>query len=471
MRQPAGRRWQAAAPAPSAAGDVWYDTNRSSAVETGPFRLPGGVRPTEGRQPSRLQGAFSALRHRNFRLFFAGQAVSLVGTWMQNVGQGWLVLQLSNSPWVVGTVTALQFLPFLIFSLVAGALVDRLSKRGLLVATQSLLGLLALALGLLTLSGRVRVWHVALLAFLTGTVQSFDNPGRQAFIVEMVGREDLMNAISLNSSVFNGARLIGPAVAGLVIGRAGVGWAFVINAASFLAVIAGLLLMRLERPAQVPVHASLVKEVVGGLEYVRKTPLVLVTTLLIGVISTFALNFNVLMPVFVRFTLGSGPETLGYLMSALGTGALSGALVLAYLSRRGPRRELLLGGGLVFSLGVTLLGTLHRFATAFALLLVTGFAMIIYTATSNSTIQVTVPNQLRGRVMSLYVMVLNGVAPLGSLFVGWLAQRWNAGAGFLVGGAVSLAAVLAAVALRRRWDPDLRPVPAVGGSRARGGVA
>ncbi|MDI3316963.1 MAG: MFS transporter [Bacillota bacterium] len=413
-----------------------------------------------------MSGAFSALRHRNFQLFFAGQTVSLVGTWMQNVGQGWLVLQLSDSPWVLGMVSALQFVPFLIFSLVAGALVDRMAKRRLLVATQSTLALLALVLGLLTLSGQVRVWHVMVLAFLTGTVQSFDNPGRQAFLVEMVGREDLMNAISLNSSTFNGARLVGPAVAGLVIGAAGAGWAFLLNAASFVAVIAGLLMMRLEPGRERPVHAPLLKEVVGGLDYVRKTPAVLVTILLIGVISTFALNFNVLMPVFARYTLRAGPEIYGYLMSAMGSGALAGGLVLAYLSRWGPRREILLGGALLFTTGVTVLGFVRQFVPAMLLLFLIGFAMIGYTATSNSTIQVTVPDQLRGRVMSLYVMVLNGVAPVGALFVGGLAQRWDAGAGFLVGGAVSLAAVLAALALRRRWDPDLRPAPAVRGGAA-----
>ncbi|MCL6521579.1 MAG: MFS transporter [Firmicutes bacterium] len=430
----------------------------------------GGVRPTEDRPGRGLRGAFSALRHRNFQLFFAGQLISLVGTWMDNVGQGWLVLQLTDSAWVLGVVSALQFLPFLIFSLVAGALVDRLPKRGLLVVTQTLLALIALTLGLLVLSGHVRVWHVLLLAFLIGTVQSFDNPARQAFIVEMVGREDLMNAISLNSSAFNGARLVGPAAAGLVIARVGVGWAFVLNAASFLPVIAGLLLMRLERRPAETVHASLLREVAGGLEYVRRTPLVLVTTLLVGVVSTFGLNFNVLMPAYVRFTLRAGPERLGYLMSALGAGALAGALVLALLSRHGPRREILLGGGLAFSLGVTVLGTLRHFLAAMLLLPAVGFAMILYIATSNSTVQVTVPNQLRGRVMSLYVMLLNGVAPLGSLLVGWLAQRWGAGAGFLVGGAVSLAAILAALALRRQWDPAAAPAAALSSRDARGGV-
>ena len=423
--------------------------------------------PREREAPS-PHGPFAALHFRNYRLFFMGQIVSLIGTWMQNVGQGWLVLELTNSPLVLGTVSALQFVPFLLFSLFAGVLIDRVPKRTLLIGTQSTLAVLAAVLAFLTLSGRVEVWHVMLLAAAIGTVNSIDNPTRQAFIVEMVGRDYVMNAVSLNSTTFNAARLVGPSVAGLLIAALGTGWAFVVNAASFVAVIAALAAMHFEAPARAARPARSRSEQAGerpmesrptvwqdvgeGLDYLRRSPRVTALIALVGMISMFAINYNVLMPVLARTTLGGGAQTYGYLMSALGAGALCGALLMAVLSARGPQMNMLLGAGTIFTALVVVLGLVHQFIAAVPLLFIAGWAQISYTASSNSLVQVTVPNHLRGRVMSIYTMVLNGVTPLGSLLVGALSERFGSGAGFLVGGAVGLAAMVAAQLLRPRWD-------------------
>lgn len=282
----------------------------------------------ERRGHAGLSVVWAALRHRNFRLFWTGQCVSLVGTWMQNMAQSWLVLELTHSPFLLGVVGALQFTPSLLFALVAGVIADRMPKRILLLFTQSASMLLALILGLLIFFDVVQYWQVAILAFLLGTIHTIDMPARQSFIIELVGREDLMNAIALNSFIFNAARIIGPAVAGLVITYLGIAACFFLNAASFVFVLGGLLLMRLEHQAAVQEEqVDVLKDIREGLGYIRRTPIVFST----------AMNFNVLVPVFAREVLHREAQGFGFLMSAMGVGAFLGALTLAYFSHRGPR--------------------------------------------------------------------------------------------------------------------------------------
>jgi MFS family permease len=389
--------------------------------------------------PPRLP-AFAPLRHHNLRLFFAGQGISLVGSWMQTVGQAWLVLTLTRSPFLLGLVNALQWFPVLVFSLPAGVLIDRLPKRVLIMWTQALFLLLALVLGLLTVAGRVRYWHVALLAALLGTVNAVDTPARQAFIVEMVGgTEDLTGAIALNSSVFNGARLIGPGLAGLAISAWGVGTAFLANAASFLAVLAALAAMRVETPAirAVPGTGWLV-HIAEGLAFIRSAALVLRVLVMLGILSVFAMNFSLYVPVLARLQLRLGPSGFGFLLAAQGLGALGASLLVAGTSARGPRPAYLAWGALLLCGGLIALSQVARPDLAGAELFFAGAGMVLFTATANSTVQLETPHALRGRVMSAYAMVFNGLAPFGALMMGAVIDAWGSRLGLLAAGAAGL---------------------------------
>ena len=284
-----------------------------------------------------LSTTFPALTHRNFRLFWTGQCVSLVGTWMQNIGQAWLVLGLTGSPLKLGIVYALQWLPVLLLSFVAGPLVDRFPKRRILMATQAALMLLALALALLVWTGRVQYWHVLVLAALLGLVNTVDNPTRQAYVIELAGRDHLMNAISLNSTIFNLARMVGPAVAGLLIAAVGLAPCFFLNSASFIAVMWALTRLDLpDRAGAVPVpFRDYGANILEGLRYAAAHALILWPIVLVGLLSLFVINYSVVMPVFVRADLGRGPEIFGLLMTALGVGSTLGALTLAARSKEG----------------------------------------------------------------------------------------------------------------------------------------
>ena len=294
---------------------------------------------------------FRSLRHRNFRLFWSGQLVSLIGTWMQNVGQAWLVLELTHSSLKLGIVSALQFLPMLFLSLFTGPFIDYFDKRRIIIWTQAALMVLAFVLSLLVWTGTVQYWHIVILATLLGVVNTIDMPARQAFIMDMVGKEDLMNAVALNSSIFNAARAIGPALAGMLIAAMGTAVCFFMNGVSFLAVLAGLLFMRVERATdrRKPDY-NVLKDMGEAIRYIRATPVVLMTILLVSVVSVFGTNFNVLVPVFAKMELHRDAAAFGFLMSSFGAGALIGAFSLAVLSRYGPKTSLLLGGGMCLSL-------------------------------------------------------------------------------------------------------------------------
>ncbi|MHB1651179.1 MAG: MFS transporter [Desulfitobacteriaceae bacterium] len=395
---------------------------------------------TRGKKIKDLREVFPALKHKPFRWFWGAQIVSLIGTWTQNVGQAWLVLQLTNSPFLLGVTSALQFMPMLLFSLHAGVWIDRLPKRRILILTQITLMLLAFALAFLVGSGQIRFWMLAVMASILGIANTVDVPARQSFIIELVGREHLTNAIALNSAIFNAARLVGPAIAGTIMGLWGATWCFIINGLSFVGVIFVLaFLPGIPRGGLVPqmTKRAVWPEIWEGLRYIRRTPVIFVTMLMVAVLSTIALNFNVLVPVLAKMDLHQ--EVLGYglLMSSMGFGALLGALTVVWFSGQGPQKFLVLIGSVGLGVFSILLGLQTRYSTVAITLALMGWSMLVFAASANSLIQVTVENRLRGRVMSVYSLVFGGMTPLGSLFAGslshfWLARKTFAFSGILV---------------------------------------
>lgn len=393
----------------------------------------------EGRGP--FPAGLRAFNHRDFRLFWIGQLVSLIGTWMQSVGQAWLVLQLTDSPLKLGLVGALQFAPFLGFSMVAGAITDRVSKRRLILATQSVLLLQSLALALLVWHGHVQYWHVALLASVYGLANTLDMPARQSFMVDMVGKDDLFNAIAMNSTVFNGARVVGPAVAGILIANYGVATAFFVNTASFVAVIAALALIRTEGRPHPRARAGVVREIAEGVAYAVRTPRIVLTLGLVMCVSLFLMNYSVMVPLLARDVLRQDAHGFGVLMASVGAGAVVGALGLAAFERGRPAVWTLIAPAVVFALATLALAPVRAFWVAAGLLFVMGLAGMFFMATANTTVQVRVPDALRGRLMSLYTMVFMGVTPFGALLFGSIAQALGVPAGFAAGGTLGLVTV------------------------------
>jgi len=349
---------------------------------------------------------------------------------------------------MIGT---LQFGPMLVFSFVAGALSDRVRKRRMIVGTQTVLMLQALALAVLVASGHIQYWHVAVLATIYGIANTFDMPARQAFVADLVGKQDLMNAIALNSAMFNGARVIGPAAAGLLVARWGEAAAFFVNAASFVPVIMALLAIRndgLPRPRQ---RARLVGEIAEGIRYAVGTPRVALVFALLLTVSLFVVNYNVFVPLIARDVLGEGAHGFGLLMAALGTGAVSGAVVMATVSQPWPSLPMVIVPALVLSLATVALGAAHHFAVTAGLLAVVGLAQILFMTSCNTMVQITVPDELRGRLMSLYAMVFVGMTPIGSFLLGTIAERAGVATACVTGGTAGLVSILAlTVAVRHR---------------------
>jgi len=402
-----------------------------------------------------LPVALRAFRYRDFRLFWSGQLISLVGTWMQSVGQAWVVLEITGSPFKLGMITALQFGPMLFLSFLAGALADRVRKRRLLLLTQSALMVQAFALAALDWTGHIQYWHVAVLATVYGIANTLDLPARQSFVVQIVGKNDLINAIALNSAVFNGARVVGPAVAGLLVARYGVAIAFLLNGLSFLGVIAALLAIHNEGEARPRAGDTLGQEILQGLRYAWETPLIVLILAFMLVTSLFVVNFGVVVPLVAREVLHEGAHGFGLLMASLGVGALAGAGALALVGRGRAPVWLLAGAALIDAVGLMVLGLVRHFWVAAALLGVMGFAMIVFMASSNTTLQVTVPDALRGRLMGLYAFVFVGMNPLGALFIGSVAEKWGVPAACIVGGGMG-AVCLAGLTLglgRRAAEP------------------
>jgi MFS family permease len=395
----------------------------------------------------RLEG-LSALRHRNFRLFWSGQLISLIGTWMQNIAEDWLVLTLTGDPFWLGVVTAAQFAPVLVFGLFGGIIADSLPKRRTLLATQSIAMGLAFVLAVLTLTHTIQVWQVILIAFILGCTNAIDMPTRQSFVIEMVGREDIGNAVALNSATFNAARIVGPAVAGVAIGIFDIGVAFLVNGLSFLAVLASLLAMR---PAELrpsvrvalPRNArAVVANLAEGLRYVRHTPVVLLAVGVVGLVSTAGMNFGVVIPAFAKDVMGTGAFGYGFLMAASGVGSLLAALTIAFRGRPDPR-VIVAGAFLLGALEVAL-GFTRSMPLALLCMFGIGVGGISMAAMANTTIQLNVPDMLRGRVLAVYATVFAGSTPIGGLAFGALASAIGSALAVTVGGAVAASVGLGA---------------------------
>lgn len=411
----------------------------------------------------RFPAGLRALNHRDYRLYFMGLLVSMIGTWMQSVGQSWLIVQLTDSAFLLGLISTLQFTPTLLFALFGGVIADRLPKRRTLLVTQSILMMLAFTLSVLVYTEKVQYWHVALLAFLLGATNTVDVPVRQAFTVEMVGgKQDLSNAVALNSAIFNGARLLGPTVAGLLIGKYGVALAFFLNGISFLAIIGALLLMKAEGVPKPQARKSIFADVRDGIAYAYRTPTVAFLLGLLFAVSLFVINYQVLVPVLAKRVLMGDAQTYGYLMSALGAGALTGAFMLAFRKRGDVNLKPLITAAFVLCSATALMFFVRTFWLACTGLFLMGLSQILFTADTNTTVQMIAPDELRGRVMSLYQLMFAGTVPLGSPFIGWVIERWGGSAGFAVGGSLGLISALLLVVTWLRAQQGVPRPPANG---------
>ncbi len=397
-------------------------------------------------EPARL----GALRHRDFRLFWIGQLISQIGTWMQSVAQAWLVLELTHSPLQLGLVSALQFIPVLLLSPVGGVLSDRFAKRRVLLISQTAMQLQAFLLAALVWSGRVEYWHVAVLALIYGLGRAIDIPARQSYVTDLVGRSDLPNAVALNSVIMNGARIVGPAAAGLLIAAFGVALAFFLNGVSFVAVLVALMAIRTEGRPDGAGRLGIREGVLGALSYAAATPPVAFILGLMVVVSLVVLNFNVIVPLVARDVLNQGAHGFGLLMSALGAGAVTGAFGVAFFGRGEPPLRFLVVSGATLCAGLVALALVAHFALAAAVLALLGCCQILFTTGCNTTLQLIAPNQLRGRVMGLYTVTFAGMTPFGSLLVGFVAERQGVRAACAVGGAIGLLGIAVLVAIAHR---------------------
>ncbi|MEZ7002751.1 MFS transporter [Streptomyces sp. AD55] len=438
-------------------------------ADSAPAPDPDEPLPPPASRTSARTSMFASLKVRNYRLFFVGQVVSNIGTWMQRIAQDWLVLSLTGSSAAVGITTALQFLPMLLFGLYGGVLVDRMRKRPALLVTQSAMGVTALALAVLTLTGQVQVWHVYVAAFAMGLATVVDNPARQSFVAELVGRDQLQNAVSLNSANFQSARLVGPAVAGLMITGVGTGWAFLANGLSFVAPLTCLLLMRareLHAVERAPRGKGQLRE---GLRYVAGRPELTWTIVLVGFIGTFGFNFPVFLSAFADDVFRAGAGSYSLFNTLMAVGSLAGALLAA---RRGTARlRVLIAAAVAFG-SLEVAASLAPSLWLFALLMVPlGIFSMTVNVTANTSIQMSTDPAMRGRVMALYMMVFLGGSPVGAPIVGYVTDAYGARVGLAAGGAVAAgaAAVIGLILARvgnlrlsvgwHRGHPQVRFVP------------
>lgn len=391
-----------------------------------------------------IRGAFAALEHRNFRLFYAGQIVSLVGTWMQSTAQGWLVLELTDSEFLLGAVAAAGALPVLLLTLYAGELADRRDKRAIILTTQCVAVVVALALAVLTDTRQITVGWILVLVFMLGVTHAFDVPTRQSFFIELVGKQDLMNAIALNSAAFNLTRIVGPAIAGFLIAGVGIAVCFYVNAATYLFVIAGLLAIK--RPAfrPPPRTTSTLESLREGFSFIGRDPLARTLVALTAAASILALPYAMLLPVFARDVLDVGARGLGWLLAATGAGALTGGLGLAAAAARVRRGDLLLSSSIAFALAVAAFSVSRSFPLSLILLAMVGCSFVLFASTVNALLQTIVPDHLRGRVMGVYVFMFLGMTPVGSLQAGALAGWLGAPAALAMGALLLLALFLTA---------------------------
>lgn len=381
--------------------------------------------------------AFPALKVKNFRYFWIGQLISVMGTWMQTAAQSWLVLTITDSPFLLGLLGVAQFTPVLLFSLPAGVFVDRFPKRSIVLLTQTISMILALILAILVFTDSVQYWHIFLLALGLGMVKTLDIPARQSFMIELVGRDVVLNAVALNSTVMNLGRVVGPAVAGVVMALVGAGWCFLVNGVTFLAVIFGLLKIDVEPVIKKRPKGTVIPDIKEGLVYLFSKPILTTTTLILAIVSTFGMNYSVLIPVFARNQLGLDAQGYGLLMSALGVGSMLGALIVASSSSRGPNRVRLFVVPFITSSLFMIMAFNRSYAFSALLIGLMGFANIFFTTTANSLMQINSDNEFRGRVMSVYSLVFAGSTPIGNMFVGSIADKAGGGSAFFWAGVVT----------------------------------
>jgi MFS family permease len=391
---------------------------------------------------TKFSNPFTALKHKNFRYYWIGMCVSTTGTWMQNIAQPWLAYKLTNSPFLLSLITALQFMPVLLFSLFAGVIIDKIPKKKILIFTQSASLLITLVLAILVLSGHIKYWHILVAATALGFVNTLDMPARQSFVVELVGKEDLMNGIALNSMMFNLSRIIGPAIAGIVMGYAGIATCFFANSLSFGAVLISLffikpmIMKKALKAEKDEKNENIFLNILEGLKYILRHDILFATLLVMAVVGTFAPNFSVLVPVFSTRILHQNEAGFGFLMSFMGVGSFIGAMLIATLSKSGPKKFILYIVPVIVGAFLIIVGYTNIYFLTAVTLALTGFFFVMFSSSANSAMQLNSSNEYLGRVMSVYSLVFAGSTPLGSLYAGAITDRFNARIGFAACGAI-----------------------------------
>lgn len=398
------------------------------------------------------QNPFTSLKHKNFRYYWIGMCVSLIGTWMQNIAQPWLAYSLTKSAFLLSLIGTLQFTPVLLFSLFAGIIIDKYSKKKILILTQSFSMFITLILAFLVLTKQIQYWHILVTSTALGFVNTLDMPTRQSFVIELVGKEDLINAVALNSSVFNLARVIGPAAAGIIMGYIGMSACFFINSISFGAVIISLLFIKpIEKPKTSNRSVKVIANIKDGLKYIHRKEIILNTILTVAIIGTFAMNLNVLVPVFAKELLHKQEAGFGFLMSFMGIGSFIGAMLVAALGKSGPNRFarfVLNVVPFINAIFLMLTGFSRSYFLTGLLLAFTGLSFVSFSSTANSTIQINSADEYRGRVMSVYSLVFAGSTPVGNLYAGTISQNFGSNIGFIACGGIIIVLLIPLYAYR-----------------------
>ena len=400
---------------------------------------------------NKFNNPFISLKHKNFRYYWIGMCVSLIGTWMQNIAQPWLAYSLTKSPLLLSLIGTLQFTPVLIFSLFAGVVIDKFSKKRILLFTQSASLIITLILAILVWKGKIQYWHILIMSTALGIVNAIDMPSRQSLVIELVGKEDLMNAIALNSMAFNIARIIGPALAGIVMGYAGVAVCFFANSISFAAVLISLFFIKPTPAVRKPkANSNILEEIKDGLKYIYHKDILLYTILVMAIVGTFGPNFNVLVPIFAKEILKQNEAGFGILMSFMGFGSFLGAMFIATLSKSGPKKFVIYIVPLIVGALLIIIGYTNIYLITGIFLAITGFFFISFSSSANSTLQLNSSNEYRGRVMSVYTLVFAGSTPLGNLYAGLFTERFNARIGFAACGAIIILLMIPLFIYKRR---------------------
>lgn len=400
---------------------------------------------------SKFNNPFAALKHKNFRYYWIGMCVSLIGTWMQNIAQPWLAYTLTKSPFLLSLIGTLQFTPMLLFSLFAGVIIDKFPKKYILIFTQSASLVITLILALLVWTDKIQYWHILIMATLLGIINTLDMPARHSFVIELVGKEDLMNAIALNSSVFNLARIIGPALAGVVMGYASIAICFFANAMSFAAVVISLCFIKpLYIQKREKTDAKIWTDIKDGLNYIKNNNTLINIIIVVAIVGTFAMNFSVLVPVFSTEILKQNETGFGFLMSFMGVGSFLGAMYIATMSKTGPKKFILYIVPVILGALLIVTGLINNYFLTGLCLAVTGFFFVSFSSSANTTMQLKATDEFRGRVMSVYTLVFAGTTPLGNLYAGWITDHFNARVGFIACGGIILLLLLILYAFKAR---------------------